>query len=99
MWLEALEPAFVQPVTEAAELALLPRGGTVILRNVEAYDERQQQELGVWLESSTARLVTICQEPLFARVEAGQFSADLYYRLNIVLIDAIDQKLSPDSIA
>jgi hypothetical protein len=76
-----------QPVVErGVNVASLPDDGTVILRNVESLDAREQQVLSTWMESSAARVVTICEAPLYAPVTDGRFSSDLYYRLNILTL-------------
>jgi DNA-binding NtrC family response regulator len=38
------------------------------------------------MECSAARVVTICEVPLYSWVTDGGFSSDLYYRLNIVTL-------------
>jgi Protein of unknown function (DUF2934)/Sigma-54 interaction domain len=85
--LDAMRPALRQPVVErVVDVASLPDEGTVILRNVESMDARGQRDLYMWRESSAARVVTICEAPLYARVTDGEFSSDLYYRLNILTL-------------
>jgi len=82
---DAMRPALRQPVVESGvNVESLPNEGTVILRNAESLDARGQRALSTWLESSAARVVTICEAPLYSRVADGGFSADLYYRLNIL---------------
>ena len=88
---DAIRPALRQPMVESGvnvNVASLPDEGTVILRNVESLDTRGQQALFTWMESSAARVVTICEAPLYARVTDGRFSSDLYYRLNILTLVA-----------
>jgi hypothetical protein len=97
--LAAMRPALRQPVVDAVdnvvEVASLPQEGTVILRNVESLDDRQRRGLSAWMGSSAARVVTICEAPLYARVIDGVFPADLYYRLNTVtLIETPDDVMS-----
>ena len=85
--LDAMRSTLRQPVVErGVNVASLPDDGTVILRNVESLDAREQQVLSTWMESSAARVVTICEAPLYALVTDGRFSSDLYYRLNILTL-------------
>jgi DUF2934 family protein/sigma-54-interacting transcriptional regulator len=101
--LEAMRPALRQPVVEnGVSVASLPDEGTVILRNVESLDAREQQALSIWMESSAARVVTICEAPLYTRVTDGSFSSDLYYRLNILTLVVGSRgaiRPTPDDIA
>ena len=95
--LDAMRPALRQPVVErGVNVAVLPDAGTVILRNVESLDTREQQALSTWMESSAARLVTICEAPLYAPVTDGRFSSDLYYRLNILTLGELAWSDSSD---
>jgi transcriptional regulator of acetoin/glycerol metabolism len=54
-------------------------------------DAKQQIHLLHWLDLINERLqvqvVSTTSEPLFPLVQTGAFLADLYYKLNIVLID------------
>jgi len=98
-----MRPALRQPVVEnGVSVASLPDEGTVILRNVESLDAREQQALSIWMESSAARVVTICEAPLYTRVTDGSFSSDLYYRLNILTLVVGSRgaiRPTPDDIA
>ena len=61
-------------------------GAALILLNVGALNVEQQAELIQWLDrSERGPVVSLHPSSLFDCVRAGQFSADLYYRLNTVL--------------
>jgi transcriptional regulator of acetoin/glycerol metabolism len=51
-------------------------------------DAECQARLLEWLDAGDARrqVVSLSSDPLFARVERGLFSEDLYYRLNTVMV-------------
>jgi DNA-binding NtrC family response regulator len=63
----------------------------LVLREVAALDEEQQQWLLEWLDDNAERLqvVTATETTLFAEVEGGRFNAGLYYRLNTVLEEVV----------
>ena len=87
--LDTMRPALSPPVVEAViESVSLPREGTVILRNVGSLDTSRQQELSTWMNTTAARVVTICETSLYEQVVDGSFSADLYYRLNTFMLEA-----------
>lgn len=68
-----------------------PPEGTLILVEVARLDAKQQTQLLQWLDQSDERLrvqvVSTSSEPLFPLVQTGAFLANLYYKLNIVLIN------------
>jgi hypothetical protein len=80
-------------------LTSLPPSGTLILRAIESLNVQEQEALRIWIESSAARLVSVCETPLYPRVMEGGFSANLYYRINTVLIDVMATALPHDEIA
>jgi Sigma-54 interaction domain len=94
-WLAALKPHLREPMCEfrAADGACLPqpREGTLILLEVARLDEAQQTALLRWFDtfdgSVPVRIVSTSSEPLFSLVGSGAFPAQLYYRLNVVLIE------------
>lgn len=64
----------------------LPETGALILRNVGALVSEQQNELMQWLDREPGvPVLSVNASPLFAQVENGMFSQQLYYRLNTVL--------------
>jgi hypothetical protein len=71
----------------------LPRviapSGTVVFRDVDALVSCEQRELFEWLEGDGRehQVISTASAPLRPLVEAGEFDAGLYYRLNILYID------------
>lgn len=74
------------------DLALPPQGrGTMVLEKVEHLTMPQQIELYDWLSSAgpdRPQLVSIAEQPLDPMVQDGRFLEALFYRLNVVRIDA-----------
>ena len=64
--------------------------GTLLLENVEALTPPQQQALHEWMTTGCLgmQVVSITATPLARSVERGDFLEALFYRLNVVLIDA-----------
>ena len=93
----ALKPALREPLHEymppVGGPVPQPTEGTLALLEVARLDAIQQTQLLQWLDHFTERLpvqvVSTTSEPLFPRVQAGTFLADLYYKLNVVLIDLL----------
>jgi hypothetical protein len=68
----------------------LPDGcGTVVLRDVSALHVREQQQVSAWMTEcgTDCSVLATSAEPLFPVVMRGAFSADLFYRLNVVTIE------------
>jgi hypothetical protein len=63
--------------------------GTLVIRDVDHLDQRQQERLTDWIgtRSPVVQVLALARTPLFARVEDGQFSAALYYRMNTVVVE------------
>ena len=63
--------------------------GTLVIRDVEALDSRQQEQLSRWIavHSRGVQVLGLTREPLFENVAAGRFSTWLYYRLNTVVVE------------
>jgi hypothetical protein len=95
--LVAMKPHLCEPLHEHGPTkdasVPLPQEGTVILLEVAKLDAKQQTQLLQWLDHFKERLpvqvVSTASEPLFPLVQTGAFLADLYYKLNVVLIDLI----------
>ena len=65
--------------------------GTLVIYDVDSLDMAQQRTLFAWLENrrNYVRVITTVTGDLFARVAAGAFLDQLYYRLNTIVIDAV----------
>ena len=62
----------------------------LILRNVESLTREQQMELSQWLDSRPGvPVVSVNSLPVFPLVGNGTFSQPLYYRLNMIVEDAV----------
>jgi hypothetical protein len=62
---------------------------TVIVRDVHALDPDEQARLHDWIgEYSAVRLLATAAVPPYPLVERGEFLESLYYRLNVVYVDA-----------
>ena len=93
--LAALKPHLREPVCEfkPADGACVPqpREGTLILLEVARLDAAQQTTLLRWFdefdERVPVRIVSTSSEPLFSLVGSGAFDCELYYRLNVVVIE------------
>lgn len=89
----ALEPHLRQPVCRCDPRidSILPEPdeGALVISAVDRLDEAQQRRMMQWLNGANAPVQVVCttSEPLFVLVLAGGFLADLYYRLNVVLLD------------
>lgn len=94
-FLDALLPDLREPVGRwcPGEQLLLPPPtliGTMIFQDVGAMPRNDQDRLLDWLGGASGRTQVVSTTPtcLLSLVEADGFSADLYYRLNIIRIDA-----------
>ena len=70
----------------------LPRANcaALILRNVESLTPEQQMQLSRWLDSRPGvPVVSVTSSSVFPLVGDGTFSAPLYYRLNMIVEDAL----------
>jgi hypothetical protein len=63
--------------------------GTLVIRDVDRLDERQQERLGQWIGAHCPRVqvLALARAPLLARVADGRFSPALYSRLNTVMVE------------
>ena len=73
--------------------------GTLLLENVEALTPPQQMELHEWMTTGCLgmQVVSITAAPLATSVQRGEFLEALFYRLNVVLIDADAASTLPES--
>jgi hypothetical protein len=74
----------------AASATLPPSPVTLLVRNVAAFDATEQQRLHHWLDqrSGIARVIATSPIRLYELVERGHFLDSLYYRLNVVCLEA-----------
>jgi hypothetical protein len=65
------------------------RPATLLVRSVSALDRDQQQALLAWLDAPGNRMqvISTTTDPLYPLVSRGAFLANLYYRLNVLLLD------------
>ena len=72
------------------------RPATLVVRSVSALDRDQQHALLAWLDAPGDRIqvISTTTDPLYPLVDRGAFLANLYYRLNVLLLDVA----SPDRV-
>jgi transcriptional regulator of acetoin/glycerol metabolism len=78
-------------ICEPGRMTLPERpSGTLLLADVATLTLAQQMDLYDWLEwaHNSVQVVSIACEPLWGLVERGKFLEGLYYRLNVVTVDA-----------
>jgi transcriptional regulator of acetoin/glycerol metabolism len=65
-------------------------GFTLLVRDVASLDAHEQARLHRWLgeRSGAVRVITTSSVSLYGLVEQRQFLEPLYYRLNVVCLDA-----------
>jgi len=65
------------------------RPATLVVRSVSALDLEQQHALLNWLDAPGDRIQVISTtiDPLYPLVSRGAFLANLYYRLNVLLLE------------
>jgi sigma-54-interacting transcriptional regulator len=93
--LVAMKPHLRDPLHEytpsAGGSVPQPSDGTLVLSEVARLDAKQQRQLLQWLdqvnEDMRVQVVSTTAEPLFSLVQAGAFLVDLYYKLNVVLLN------------
>jgi len=68
----------------------LARYGTLVVADAAALTLPQQIELHDWLNAGrgSVQIVSIASEPLWPLVEQGRFLEGLFYRLNVVTLEA-----------
>lgn len=96
--LTALDRHLGKPVADwfPGEPLVLPECGsaaTIVLHDIGELAGHEQTRLLDWLTRSLCRtqVVSTTSAPLFPRVEAGAFDDALYYRLNVIYLDALDR--------
>jgi len=90
--LDALKPRLRRPHAHwvpEAQLTLPLQNGTLILHEIIALNTQQQEQLLQWLShlSEPSQVVSTSSSSLYALVQDGKFSADLFYRVNVVVVE------------
>jgi hypothetical protein len=93
--LRALQADFGSPVLNVrtgGRLTLPETPATLLIHDVSALDAAGQDRLFQWLTLNPAGIsvIAVTSEPLFPLVQRGAFLPDLFYRLNIIVIDVTD---------
>jgi len=88
-----IEPGLRRPLVwwspeEGADVPEID-AGTLVIRDVENLDSRQQEQLSRWIvvHSRGVQVLGLTREPLYEHVATGRFSTSLYYRLNTVVVE------------
>jgi DNA-binding NtrC family response regulator len=84
----ALKPCLRAPVRSWRRGPLTESPATLLVADVGALSVEAQNALLEWLSVGAAprRVIATSSRPVFPMVERGQFRADLYYHLNIILL-------------
>jgi hypothetical protein len=92
-----MRPFCPSPLVEIADVSQLPGtgAGTVVLHEIAQLTRGQQRAVMTWtgLPGRPWSLLATSVEPLLPRVISGEFSEDLYYRLNTVTFNCQDVEL------
>lgn len=85
------EQISVWPAVQPQPLERAPLS-TLVVRDVMDLDRSEQARLNEWLteRAEGIRVIATSREPLYGLVERQQFLEPLYYRLNVVCLDAQD---------
>src|SRR5205809_8114598 len=75
------EPVIVRPGGSGPLSLDSIQMGTLVIDRVDQLSDANQSALMTWLDVSPVRVVSVAEGPLFDRVEACRFRADLYYRI------------------
>jgi hypothetical protein len=79
-------------VRAGGPLTLPETSATLIIHEISALDTADQHRLQQWLELGPAgsSVIAVASEPMFPLVQRGAFLPDLFYRLNLIVIDVTD---------
>jgi hypothetical protein len=85
--------AVVVNMRAGGPLTLPETRATVILHDVSVLNAADQARLSQWLNLSPPGIsvIGVTSEPMFPLVQRGAFLTDLFYRLNLVVIDVTDR--------
>jgi hypothetical protein len=78
----------VWPAAESRELS--SEGMTILVRDAASLSADEQERLNRWLgeRSGAVRVIATSSVPLYDLVEQRRFLEPLYYRINVVCLDA-----------
>ena len=84
--------AVVVNMRAGGPLTLPEARATVIIHDVSALNAAEQDRLYQWLNLSPPGIsvIGVTSEPMFPLVQRGAFLTDLFYRLNLIVIDVTD---------
>jgi hypothetical protein len=92
----ALTPYLQPPIQTLSGSTPFPKPpqGTLILRELESLDSQAQHQLLRWLDGAGTgtRVISLTSESLFPRVKEGTFLEALYYRLNVVRLEPLQNR-------
>src|SRR5688572_5835130 len=85
-----VDPLITIDCRDGLDLSTVPSQGTLVLSDVAELALEDQQRLDAWLAAADQRprVITMSRASLFPMIEAGGFVDSLYYRLNVVCVDA-----------
>jgi hypothetical protein len=85
--------AWPEPIQICQAANVTPDGAvrTLVLQDAGEMLLARQVALLEWMNTANdRRVIATARQPLFPRVESGEFSTALYYRLNVITIDFAD---------
>ena len=76
-------------------LTLPEARATLIIHDISALNAADQDRLYQWLNLSPPGIsvIGVTSEPMFPLVQRGAFLTDLFYRLNLIVIDVTDRSV------
>jgi hypothetical protein len=87
----------VHHVRASGHLTLPEKQGTLLIHDVSRLGVADQVRLLGWLNLSRRGMsvIAVTSQPLFPLVQCGRFLSDLFYRLNLIVIDVTDFSCQP----
>lgn len=90
LWPHFLAPRIVRRRGEPLRLSpTSPPAGTILVYDVDTLTRQEQDALHRWMNAGNdrTRVVSTTTQSVLPVLQAGAFSADLYYRLNVLTLD------------